>query len=127
VLAICRIGEASDDARALLRKAFADSSKSDSADGDVIINSSIYVTLLKLRDPAAVDAYPTSFKREDVVGWYDAVRQGKGRTDVGPNNCDSWARSGSRDARWIRRLPSSLRPGLIYNSDDKAWVEAAVN
>jgi hypothetical protein len=127
VLAICRIGEANDDARAILRKGLMESAKSEWADGAVIINSSMYVTLLKLGDPAAVDAYPTNFKREDVISWYDAVRQGKGRTDIGPNNCDSWARTGSRDARWIRRLPSSLRPGLIYSSDDKAWIEAATN
>jgi hypothetical protein len=123
VLAICRIGDANDDARAILRKEFIESAKSDRADGDVIINSSVYVTLLKLGDPAAVDAYPTNFKREDVIGWYDAARQGKGRTDIGPNNCDSWARTGARDAKWIRHLPSSLRPGLIYNSDDKTWYE----
>lgn len=127
VLAICRIGEASEDTRALLRKEFTESSKSDYADGSVIINSAIYVTLLKLGDPAAGDGYPTSFTREDVVGWYEAVRQGKGRTDIGPNNCKGWARTGSRDARSIRRLPPSLRPGLMYNSADKAWIEAAAN
>jgi len=127
VLAICRIGEANDDTRAVLRKEFLESSKSDSADDEVIMNSAVYVTLLKLGDPAAVDGYPTNFKREDVIGWYEAVRQQKGRTDIGPNNCNSWVRQGPRDAGWSRRLPSSLRPGLIYNSDAKAWTNAATN
>jgi len=126
VLAICRIGEANDDTRATLRKEFIESSKSDWADGNVIINSSVYVTLLKLGDPA-VDAYPTNFKREDVIGWYDAVRRGKGRTDIGPNNCNSWTRPRAQDASWIRRLPSSLLPRLIYNSDEKAWNEAVMH
>ena len=127
MLAICRIGEANDDTRAVLRKEFLESSKSDSADDEVIMNSAVYVTLLKLGDPAAVDGYPTNFKREDVIGWYEAVRQQKGRTDIGPNNCNSWVRQGPRDAGWSRRLPSSLRPGLIYNSDAKAWTEAVTN
>jgi len=113
-LAICRIGEASEASRAILRKQFTESSKSDDDDARVTLNSSMFVTLLKLGDPAAVDGYPINFKRAEVVSWYDAVRQGRGRTEIGPNNCNGWERNTYR--------PPSLRPGLVYS--DKTWIEA---
>jgi hypothetical protein len=116
-LAICRIGEASEQARAILRKIFVESAKSPYASADdARINSTMFVTLLKLHDPLVADPYPTNFKRDDVISWYDAVRQGRGQTDMGPNNCEGWFQFPRRD------LPSSLQPGLVYR--DKAWIEA---
>jgi hypothetical protein len=122
-LAICRIGEASEQTRAILRAAFTRHSQSDTNEGDIVIASAMFVALLRLGDPAAVDAYPTNLKRADVIGWYEAVRQGKGRTDIGPNNCQSWLTSEEqRNGSW---LPPSLQAGVVYTG--KAWVEAAKN
>jgi hypothetical protein len=122
-LAICRIGQASEETRAILRKEFVESAKfADKYDDNVRVNSAVFVTLLKLGDPAAVDDYPANFTREVVTGWYDAVRQKKGQTEIGPNNCHGWERSGQRSAQQRLNLPPALRPGLIY--DDKAWIEA---
>lgn len=120
VLAICRIGEASDQTRAILKAKFKQYSKSNPSDDEIIFGSTMFITLLRLGDPPIVDVYPTNSKREDVIGWYDAVRQGKGRTDIGPNNCHAWDKSGLRE---LHRWPSSLRPGLGYK--DRAWIEAA--
>jgi len=69
----------------------------------------VFVTLLRLGDASVAQGAPAAFQREDVVGWYDAVRQGKGQTDVGPNNCNGWERSGFRDMNWWRRFPPPLR------------------
>jgi len=119
-LAVCRIGQASEQTRAILRAEFMQHSKSDANDVDVGIASRMFVALLKLGD-AAADANPTNLTREDVIGWYEALRQGKGRTDIGPNNCQGWDEPGHR---YIRRwLPYSLRPALVYN--DGRWTEAA--
>ena len=82
--------------------------------------STMYIALLRLGDPPAVDVYPTNSRRDDVIGWYDAVRQGKGRTDIGPNNCHAWDKSGVREPN---RWPPSLRPGLGYT--DRTWTKAA--
>ncbi|GLH78551.1 hypothetical protein SSBR45G_34600 [Bradyrhizobium sp. SSBR45G] len=124
-LAICRLGQADEHTREILRKAFADTSNTDQFDDPVEHNSAVFVTLLRLGDAAAAHGAPASFTREDVVSWYDAVRQGKGRTDVGPNNCNGWGRSGFRDMNWWRRFPQPLRASLVYQ--DKAWVEAKAN
>jgi hypothetical protein len=116
-LAICRIGEASEQTRAILRKKFIESSKSDRF--DVTYNSAMFVTLLKLRDPILVDPYPTNFKRQEVIDWYKAVRQGKGQTDIGPNNCEAWG------FRYFRPLhpPFSLGRSLVYDYKNRAWIE----
>jgi hypothetical protein len=115
ILAICRIGEASEQAKAILRTKFIQSSKSDTYDDFVRINSAIFVTLLKLHDSTVVDAYPTNFRRDSIVSWYDAVRRGRGQTDIGPNNCRGWD--------WAQRhRPSSLQPGLVF--EDSGWTEA---
>jgi hypothetical protein len=126
-LAICRLGQASEDAKAILRKEFVESSKSDAYADSVVINSSAFVTLLKLGDPAAVADYPVNFTRPDVAGWYEAVREKKGETDIGPNNCVGWERPGQRNDNWRKRFPPALRPSLIYEDEDKTWVEAATN
>jgi hypothetical protein len=124
-LAICRLGQADEPTKEILRKEFVDTSKTDRFDGSVDYNSAVFVTLLRLGDAAVAQGAPAAFQRDEVVGWYDAVRQGKGRTDVGPNNCNGWGRAGPRDMNWWRRSPPSLRASLIYQ--DKAWVEAKAN
>jgi hypothetical protein len=124
-LAICRLGQADEPTRELLRKKFAATSQTDKFDDPVDRNSAVYVTLLRLGDAAVVQGAPSGFQREDVVSWYDAVRQRKGQTEVGPNNCNGWGRSGFRDMNWWRRFPPSLRASLVYQ--DKAWVEAKEN
>lgn len=121
-LAICRLGQAGEDTRAILRTEFIESAKSDKYVDNVVVNSAVFVTLLKLGDATAVDNYPVNYTRADVVGWYEAVRQKKGETDIGPNNCEGWKRPEFRDVHWRQRLPPALRPGLLYK--DKAWVEA---
>jgi hypothetical protein len=124
-LAICRLGQADEPTREILRKEFIDTSKTDRFDDPVDHNSAVFVTLLRLGDAAVAQGAPASFQREEVVGWYDAVRQGKGQTEVGPNNCHGWGRPGFREMNWWRRFPQPLRAGLIYQ--DKAWVEAKAN
>jgi hypothetical protein len=124
-LAICRLGQADEPTREILRKEFVDTSKTDRFDGSVDYNSAVFVTLLRLGDAAVAQGAPATFQRDEVVGWYDAVRQGKGRTDVGPNNCNGWGRAGPRDMNWWRRSTPSLRASLVYQ--DKAWVEAKAN
>jgi len=124
-LAICRLGQADEPTKEILRKEFTDTSKTDRFDDPVEHNSAVFVTLLRLGDASVAQGAPAAFQREDVVGWYDAVRQGKGQTDVGPNNCNGWERSGFRDMNWWRRFPPPLRASLIYQ--DKAWVEAKAN
>jgi len=124
-LAICRLGQAGESTKEILRKEFTDTSKTDRFDDPVEHNSAVFVTLLRLGDASVAQGAPAAFQREDVVGWYDAVRQGKGQTDVGPNNCNGWERSGFRDMKWSRRFPPPLRASLIYQ--DKAWVEAKAN
>jgi len=73
-----------------------------------------FVTLLSLGDPAAVDDCPANFTRADVVGWYDAVRQKKGETDIGPNNCYGWGRAGQRDVCCANIF--QLRCGLVSST-----------
>jgi len=124
-LAICRLGQADEPTREILRKEFIDTSKTDKFDDPVDHNSAIFVTLLRLNDAAVAQGAPASFQREEVLSWYDAVRQRKGQTEVGPNNCNGWGRSGFRDMNWWRRFPQPLRASLIYQ--DKAWVEAKGN
>lgn len=124
-LAICRLGQADEPTREILRKEFIATSKSDMFDDPVDDNSAVFVTLLRLGDAAVAQGAPATFRREEVVSWYDAVRGGKGQTDVGPNNCFGWGRSGFRDMNWWRRFPPSLRAGLIYQ--DNAWVEVKAN
>jgi hypothetical protein len=121
-LAICRLGQADEPTREILRKEFVDTSKSDKFDDPVDHNSAVFVTLLRLGDAAVAQGAPAGFQREDVVSWYDAVRQGKGQTEVGPNNCNGWGRSGFREMNWWQRFPQPLRAGLVYRN--KAWVEA---
>jgi len=108
-LAICRLGQADEPTKEILRKEFTDTSKTDRFDDPVEHNSAVFVTLLRLGDASVAQGAPAAFQREDVVGWYDAVRQGKGQTDVGPNNCNGWERSGFRDMNWWRRFPPPLR------------------
>jgi len=117
VLAICRIGEASEQTKSILRKKFVESANSKFGGSDDVVrtNSTILVTLLKLHDPLVVDGYPTNFTREDVIGWYDAVRQGKGETDIGPNNCEGWTSFQPTSE------PSALQAGLVYRN--KSWIE----
>ena len=124
-LAICRLGQAGEAAREILRKEFIDTSKTDQFDDTVDHNSVVFVTLLRLGDGAVAQGAPASFQRPEFVSWYNAVLQGKGQTEVGPNNCNGLGRAGSRDMAWWRRFPPSLRAGLIYQ--DKAWVEAKAN
>jgi hypothetical protein len=78
-LAICRLGQADESTREILRKEFIDTSQTDKFDDPVSHNSAVFVTLLRLGDAAVAQGAPANFQREDVVSWYDAVRQGKGR------------------------------------------------
>jgi hypothetical protein len=124
-LAICRLGQADEATREILRKEYVDTSKTDKFDDAVDRNSAVFVTLLRLNDAAVAQGAPSDFRRDDVLSWYDAVRQGRGQTEVGPNNCNGWGRAGFRELNWWRRFPQPLRASLVYA--DKAWVEAKAN
>jgi hypothetical protein len=116
ILAICRIGEASPEAKTVIEGAYERSAKSDMFDGNVEENSAALVTLIKLHDDAFLKANPVKFTRPNVREWYDLILQGKAVTALGPNNCHGWDRLGPRD------FQPPLRPALVWK--DNEWVES---
>ncbi len=84
LLAICRIGQADSELISVINSEWA---KVDSGGlKDRIYQSALFVTLLKLGQEGEVK----NFSRQNsptLQGWYEAVLAGRGKTDVGPNNC----------------------------------------
>ena len=74
------------------------------------------MTLLKLGQEAYLRA---TYQTDSIPlkAWYGAVLSGKGKTDIGPNNCMPF--------EWPRAeyLPEFVAPGLTWR--DGAWEAAA--
>ncbi len=82
-LAICRIGQADSELMSAIKSEWADylgEAKDDN------YRAALFVTLAKLGQESALKNSMGSNSRALQV-WSDAVLSGRGRTDVGPNNC----------------------------------------
>jgi hypothetical protein len=83
-IAICRIGQADSE---LISAVNSEWEKADPGEvKDDNYKSALYVTLLKLGQESTVktSGRPTS---QILRSWYKAILAGRGKTDVGPNNC----------------------------------------
>ena len=113
-LAICRIGQADGELLSAMRAQFA--KPSDPAENDGNLKSALFVALSKLdpmtplRYSAAIDASPDKL-------WFEAVAQGHGETDLGPNNCMAMA--------WPKaeELPREMSARLGWNGE--GWTVGA--
>jgi hypothetical protein len=111
VLAICRIGQADSELISAMTSEWA---KFDS--GELKNNnyrSALFVALLKLGQDSAVrnSGRPNS---QPLKGWYDAVLAGRGKTDLGPNNC--------MPMEWPEdtEVPAFLAPSLKWANE--RWI-----
>ncbi len=111
VLAICRIGQADSELISVINSEWA---KLDS--GEIKYSnyrSALFVTLLKLGQEGAVknSNRPNS---QILRSWYEAVLAGRGKTDVGPNNC--------MPMEWpeATNIPAFLAPSLKWVNE--RWV-----
>ena len=82
-LAICRIGQADSELMSAIKSEWADELGEAKDDN---YRAALFVTLAKLGQESALKNSMGSNSRALQV-WYDAVLSGRGRTDVGPNNC----------------------------------------
>ena len=105
VLAMCRLGEADSEVVASLAAELDKPTSGEAKDENY--RSAIFVTLLKLGRDEALRSFGKASAR-DVQAWYDAIRAGAGKTDVGPNNC--------MPIDWPEALsaPAILAPGLKW-------------
>jgi hypothetical protein len=88
VLAICRIGRASQAVIAEMKAELIQGSNSSSFNEDN--KTALIVTLLKLQEDDFVRTNKSVFvanAQADFAGWFDAILSSKGATAVGPNNC----------------------------------------
>ena len=76
--------------------------------------SALFVTLLKLGQESTVKSSGRPNSRT-LQGWYEAVLAGRGKTDVGPNNCMpmEWPEAAN--------VPASLAPSLKWVNE--RWVQ----
>jgi hypothetical protein len=84
VIAICRVGQADSE---LISAIYSEWAKFDSAElRDDNYQTALFVALLKLGQESTVksSSRPNS---QTTKAWYEAVLAGRGKTDVGPNNC----------------------------------------
>ncbi len=91
-LAICRIGQADSELISAIKSEWSESDR-DAAKDD-IYKSALFVALAKLgQENFLRSSGPSSSKT--LQGWYDAILTGRGKTDIGPNNCMpmQWPRS----------------------------------
>jgi hypothetical protein len=103
VLAICRIGQADDETTAEMKRRLASSGNERQHDDNY--KSALFVTLLKLgEEPFLRENGPELSAR--LLPWADAVLEGTGATETGPNNC--------MPMRWgnTAHLGPMLEPGL---------------
>jgi hypothetical protein len=102
VLAICRIGEASPEVIAEMKRRFT------SASSDEHYKSALFVTLLKLGEDAFVrNNIPVL--SGDYPSWAEAVLSGRGNTEIGPNNCMTKEWGGAS------YLGAAMAPSLRWN------------
>ncbi|MFZ0209210.1 MAG: hypothetical protein WAL59_24390, partial [Roseiarcus sp.] len=111
VVALCRIGQADSE---LISAIISEWAKLDSGElKDNNYQSALFVTLLKLGQESTVKSSGRPNSRT-LQGWYEAVLAGRGKTDVGPNNC--------MPMEWLEatNVPAFLSPSLKWVNE--RWV-----
>jgi hypothetical protein len=111
VVAICRIGQADSE---LVSAIDSERAKLDAGGlNDDNYQTALFVALLKFGQGVA-NKPPNLLNHQILKGWYEAVLSGKGRTDVGPNNCMplEWPEDGY--------IPAVLAPSLKWVNE--RWV-----
>ena len=111
VVALCRIGQADSE---LISAIISEWAKLDSGElKDNNYQSALFVTLLKLGQESTVKSSGRPNSRT-FQGWYEAVLAGRGKTDVGPNNC--------MPMEWLEatNVPAFLAPSLKWVNE--RWV-----
>jgi hypothetical protein len=113
VIAICRIGQADSE---LISAINSEWTKFDSGElTDKNYRSALFVALLKLGQESMLK--DTGRPNSRILrGWYEAVLAGRGKTDVGPNNC--------MPMEWPENtyVPAVLAPRLRWANE--RWVLA---
>jgi hypothetical protein len=114
VTAICRIGQADSE---LISAINAEWAKFDSGElKDNNYRTALFVALLKLGQEST---FENSGRPNSPIlrGWYDAVLAGRGKTDVGPNNC--------MPMEWPENtyVPAFLAPRLRWANERWALAE----
>ena len=118
VIAICRIGQADSE---LISAFSSEWEKADSGElKDEIYESALFVALLKLGQEGAVETgrRPNS---QMSKSWHKAVLAGRGKTDVGPNNCMplEWP----DHTHYPGFFPATVAPRLKWvNSDGRSVI-----
>ncbi len=105
-LAICRIGEADSELISAIKSQWSEFESGGAKDDNY--KTALFVTLLKLGQENAL----RNAVRSDspmLEAWYDAVLAGRGRTDVGPNNCMPMEWPGNE------YVPVDLAPSLRWS------------
>ena len=84
VIAICRIGQADSELISAINSEWAKFDSGELKDNNY--QTALFVALLKLGQESTIknSGRPNS---RILQGWYEAVLAGRGKTDVGPNNC----------------------------------------
>jgi hypothetical protein len=106
VLAICRMGQADSELISALKLEWAESGVTQPDN----YRAALFVALTKLGQEDELRAAAQSSSRV-MKAWYDAVLAGRGKTDVGPNNCMPMEWPGD-----YTYVPPSMAPSL-------RWVE----
>jgi hypothetical protein len=107
-LAICRIGQVDNELISAIRLRWMENDPSSTQDDNY--KSALFISLLKLsQDDVKRTAAPTD--SPVLKAWYDAVLAGRGKTEVGPNNC--------MPMEWPRAeyIPSGIAPGLRWSHE----------
>jgi hypothetical protein len=113
VTAICRIGQADSELISAINSEWAKFDSGELKDNNY--QTALFVALLKLGQESTLkdSGRPNS---PILRGWYDAVLAGRGKTDVGPNNC--------MPMEWPENthVPAFLAPRLRWANE--RWVLA---
>ncbi len=91
-LAICRIGQADSELISAIKSEWSESNNDAAKDDNY--RAALFVALVKLGQESLLRSSAGSSSKV-LQAWYDAVLAGRGKTDVGPNNCMplEWPRS----------------------------------
>ena len=111
VVALCRIGQADSELISAIISEWAKLDLGELKDNNY--QSALFVTLLKLGQESTVKSSGRPNSRT-LQGWYEAVLAGRGKTDVGPNNC--------MPMEWLEatNVPAFLSPSLKWVNE--RWV-----
>jgi len=114
-LAICRIGQADSELISAIKSEWSESD-SDAAKADNY-KAALFVALAKLGQEGLLRSLAGS-RSKVLQGWYDAVLAGRGKTEVGPNNCMplEWPRSNIY-------VPPFMAPRLQWTHEQWRVVE----